>query len=140
MNDGKTNETAATLAGYLDALQSGDLERIRSYFAPTATWHIHGTLPLAGTYAGVDAIMNFLETAMGELFVPGTQAFSFGPVLAVGDTAILEWNVTGTGSATSRRYDNDYCGIFVVRDGRILEVREYFDTDHVRSVLYADER
>jgi ketosteroid isomerase-like protein len=32
-------------------------------------------------------------------------------------------------------YDNDYCGIFVVRDGRIAEVREYLDTDYAARVL-----
>jgi uncharacterized protein len=124
MSKESTSSTAVVLEEYLDALRSGDLERIRKSFAPDATWQIHGSLPLAGTYAGADASMNFLETAMGELFVPGTQEFAFGPVLAVGETALLEWNVTGTGSATNRRYDNDYCGIFVVYDGRIRAVRE----------------
>jgi ketosteroid isomerase-like protein len=69
-------QTAATLRGYLDALLSGDLDRIGTYFAPEATWTIHGTLPLAGTYRGSAAIMDFLATAMGELFVPGTQKFA----------------------------------------------------------------
>jgi ketosteroid isomerase-like protein len=57
-------------------------------------------------------------------------------VIADGETAILEWNVTGIATATSQVYDNDYCGIFTIRDGRIHAVREYFDTDHVRHVLY----
>jgi uncharacterized protein len=134
-----TAETAATLHAYLDALVSGDLDRIRACFAPEATWWIHGNLPLAGTYQGVDAIMNFLASAMGELFVPGTQSFTSGTVMADGGTAVLEWNVTGTGTATNLPYDNDYCGIFTVRDGRIHGMREYFDSDHVRHVLYAPD-
>ncbi|WP_279555416.1 hypothetical protein [Leifsonia sp. TF02-11] len=28
------------------------------------------------------------------------------------------------------------CGIFTIHDGRIHAVRENFDTDHVRTVLY----
>jgi uncharacterized protein len=135
-----TNETATTLQGYLDALVSGDLDRIRSYFAPDATWTIHGTLPVAGTYNGADEIMEFLASAMGELFVAGTQKFTFGPVVVDGETAALEWNVTGIGSATDRAYDNDYCGIFIIRDRQIHGVREYFDTDHVRDVLFGDRK
>lgn len=133
-----TNRTTAgqTLREYLDALVSGDLERIAAFFAPQATWTIHGTLPLAGTYEGAAEIMNFLATAMSQLFAPGTQKFTFGDVLADGQTAILEWNVTGTAAATGLTYDNDYCAIFTIHDGRIHAVREYFDTDHVRRVLY----
>jgi ketosteroid isomerase-like protein len=93
-------------------------------------------LPLAGTYEGRAAVIDFLATAMGQLFAPGTQKFTFGDVLADGETAILEWNVTGVGAATGLRYDNDYCGVFTIREGRIRAVREYFDTDHVRRVLY----
>lgn len=140
MTDPTTSaDTASTLRGYLDALASGDLDRIRGYFAPDATWTFHGSLPPAGTYEGAAAIMDFLAGAMGELFVAGTQKFRFGKVLADGDTAVLEWNVTGVGTATNRHYDNDYCGIFLIRQGRIHAVREYFDTDHVRQALYGGD-
>lgn len=132
-----TRDTTTTMRAYLEALLSGDVDRIRTYFAPDASWWIHGDLPLSGTYDGADAIMAFLSAAMGQLFVPGTQRFHFGDLLVDGLTAVLEWNVTGTGTATGLRYDNDYCGVFTVRDGRISRVREYFDSAHVRDVLYA---
>lgn len=132
----QTITTATVLSDYLDALSSGDLERVEAFFAPEVTWTIHGTLPLAGKYEGRAAVVKFLATAMGRLFAPGTQKFTFGQVLADGDTAILEWNVTGVGAATGLTYDNSYCGLFEIHDGRIHAVREYFDTDHVRHVLY----
>ena len=136
-----TNDTAAdVLQSYLDALVSGDLDRIRAHFAADATWTIHGSLPLAGTYEGADAIMEFLATATRDLFVPGTHALSFGRMHADGDTVVLEWHVTGVGAATNLPYDNDCCGIFVIRDQLVQSVREFFDTDHVREVLYAGER
>lgn len=137
MTDTTTIDTSTTLRGYLDALTTGDLDRIAAYFAADATWWIHGSLPLAGTYDGAESIMTFLSTAMGELFVPGTQRFRFGEIVADGETAVLEWNVTGLSAATGTPYDNDYCGIFTIRDGRIKAVREYFDSDHVRDVLYS---
>jgi ketosteroid isomerase-like protein len=133
---GGTPGTRETLRGYLDALLTGDLDRIRAYFAPTATWHIHGTLPFAGTHRGADAIMEFLSTAVSGRFVPGTQQFRFADILVDGEAAILEWNVTGTATATGLAYDNEYCGIFIIRDGRIHAVREYLDTEHVRQVLF----
>ena len=52
--------------------------------------------------------------------------------------AVLEWRVQGVAAATGLRYDNRYCGVFVVRGGEIAEVREYLDSLHAAHTLYAD--
>lgn len=123
------------LSDYLDALVAGDVVRIAGQFAADATWWIHGSLPVAGVKRGRAAIMDFLIGA-GGLFEPGTQQFSFGEITAQGDRVVLEWNVTGVAAATGRPYDNDYCGVFVIRDGRIVAVREYLDTKHAGEALF----
>jgi ketosteroid isomerase-like protein len=33
-------------------------------------------------------------------------------------------------------YDNEYCGVFIVRDGRIQTVREYLDTRYAAETLF----
>ncbi len=126
------------LEAYLDALTAGDLDAIAASFAPEATWSLHGTLPLSGTRKGREAIMDFLLSA-GSLYQPGTQRFTFGDITAEGERAVLEWRVTGIAAATGRPYDNSYCGVFVIRDGQIAEVREYLDSQHVADVLFAGE-
>ncbi len=125
----------AVLCAYLDALTAGDLDAIADSFTDDATWSLHGTLPLAGTRRGRAEIMSFLVGA-GSLYRPGTQEFTFGDITAEGDRAVLEWRVRGTAAATGLEYDNAYCGVFVVRDGRIAEVREYLDTLHAAQVLF----
>jgi uncharacterized protein len=127
----------AVLQDYLDALTAGDLESIADSFAVDATWWLHGDLPLSGTKAGRAAIMEFLVSA-GSLYQPGTQKFSFGEITADDDRAVLEWRVSGIAAATGEAYDNSYCGVFVIRDGRIAEVREYLDSLHVAQVLFAE--
>ena len=134
--EGRQNPPRAVLTDYLDALVAGDVERIAQSFAADATWSLHGTIPLSGEKRGRDAIMEFL-TGAGSLYQPGTQEFSFGEITADGDRAVLEWNVRGVAAATGRSYDNDYCGIFVIRDGRIVGVREYLDTQHAAEALFA---
>jgi len=89
-------ESRAVLQSYLDALVAGDLDRIADSFTEDATWSLHGTLPLSGVRRGRHAILEFLE-----------------------------WQVTGIASATGEQYANEYCGVFVIHDGRIAEVREY---------------
>jgi uncharacterized protein len=125
------------LERYLAALTAGDLDAIANSFAAEATWSLHGNLPMSGTKRGRAAIMEFLVSA-GSLYRPGTQSFTFGKITAEGDRAVLEWRVQGTATATGLPYDNDYCGVFVVRDGRIVEVREYLDSLYAARVLFAD--
>ena len=134
-----TTAAERVLRAYLDALTAGDLDAIADSFAEDATWTLHGTLPLAGTRRGRGAIMEFLIGA-GSLYRAGTQWFAFGDVTSQGDRAVLEWRVQGIAAATGLPYDNEYCGVFVVRAGRIAEVREYLDTQHAAEVLFPSVR
>ncbi|HEU5007437.1 MAG TPA: nuclear transport factor 2 family protein [Jatrophihabitantaceae bacterium] len=128
-------ESRAVLQSYLDALVAGDLDRIADSFTEDATWSLHGTLPLSGVRRGRHDILEFLTSA-GALYETGTQQFTFADITAENDRAVLEWQVTGIASATGKQYANEYCGVFVIRDGRIAEVREYLDSLHVAETLF----
>ena len=130
-----TTDARHVLQSYLDALVAGDLDQIAESFTEDATWSLHGSLPLAGVHRGRRAILDFLTSA-GALYAPGTQRFTIGEITAEGNRAVLEWRVTGVASATGKPYDNEYCGVFVVTDGRIAEVREYLDSLHVADTLF----
>jgi hypothetical protein len=133
--DQSGTDAEQVLRAYLAALTAGDLEAIAASFAEDARWMLHGTLPLSGTKHGRAAIMEFLLSA-GSLYQPGTQRFTFGDITADGERVVLEWRVQGVAAATGLPYDNEYCGVFVVRDGRIVEVREYLDSLHAARVLF----
>jgi uncharacterized protein len=123
---------------YLDALLEGDLDTIRESFAEDATWSMHGDLPMAGPWKGRDQIVDdFLRAVGGTLFEPGSQSFEFPTMIAAGNTVALEWRVHAR-SAAGVDYDNEYCGIFIVRDGRIAAVREYLDTRYAARVLFPE--
>jgi len=123
---------------YLDALVAGDLDAIRASFAEDATWTMHGDLPVAGPWKGRDQIVDdFLQTVAADLYEPGSQSFEFPTMIADGDTVALEWRVHAR-SALGVAYDNEYCGIFVVRAGRIAAVREYLDTRYAARTLFPE--
>lgn len=130
-------EARMVLQEYLDRLISGDLAVIGKSFAEDATWSVHGTMPLSGAKRGRAAILDFLAGA-GSLYLPGTQSFTFGDITAEGDRAVLEWRVRGIGATTGRPYDNEYCGVFVIRGGEIVAVREYLDSLHASQVLFGN--
>lgn len=129
------NDTRSVLQRYLDALVAGDQDAIENSFAEDATWWLHGSIPLAGLRRGRNEILDFLRSG-AALYRPGTQRFILGELTAEGDRAVLEWRVEGIAAATGKRYANEYCGVFVVREGRIFAVREYLDTQHAAETLY----
>jgi ketosteroid isomerase-like protein len=48
-------------------------------------------------------------------------------LLAEGDTVVLEIRLRSL-LPNGRRYDNAYCFLFTLRDGRIHRIREHLDT------------
>jgi ketosteroid isomerase-like protein len=121
---------------YIEAARDGMSAVIRDSFAPDATWEYPGDLPLSGTYRGVDAIVATFLGGAAQLMAPGTRVtIELVGAIADGDQVAAEW----TSRATSRNgtaYHNRNVGIFTVRDGKIVSVREYTDTLHVARALF----
>jgi ketosteroid isomerase-like protein len=66
----------------------------------------------------------------------GVQPDHATNVVAEGDQVVAEWTsraVTRFGEA----YENFCLGVFTVRDGKIISVREYMDTLRAKNVLFA---
>jgi uncharacterized protein len=53
-------ENAALVRTVLDEFARGDLDAVRTHFAPDAVWDLPGRGTLAGEYKGPDAIVGFL--------------------------------------------------------------------------------
>ncbi len=131
-----TPDVKRVIQRYLDALVAGDIGTIRDSFAEDATWTIYGDLPIVGPWNGRDCIVDdFLGGVVGALFEAGSHVFEFPTMIAEGNTVALEWHVHAR-SATGVPYDNNYCGIFVIDDGKITAVREYLDTRYAAKVLF----
>ena len=45
-----------------------------------------------------------------------------------GDVAVVQQRLTATAKATGSLYDNEYCWVYVFRDGQIVVMEEYADT------------
>jgi hypothetical protein len=120
---------------YVEAARDGMSAVIRDSFAEDATWEYPGDLPLSGTYRGIDAIVNEFLGGAAALMAPGAGVvLELTNVVAEGDQVVAEW----TSRATARNggaYRNRNAGIFTVRDGKIVSVREYTDTQHVAQIL-----
>jgi ketosteroid isomerase-like protein len=123
------------VADFVHALEGGDRDRIAALLTPDATWWLPGRLPVSGTYAGRDAILDdFLAHGLA-LYRPATLTFEIVRMVAEAGTVAVEWVADGI-SAGGETYRNHYHVAFDVRDGRIAAVREYVDTLYVLDVLF----
>ncbi|WP_024576031.1 MULTISPECIES: nuclear transport factor 2 family protein [unclassified Afipia] len=103
------------------------------HLADDAVWVQTGQCSWSGSFKGKDAITNGLFVHLRALLAdrPRTLAFNF---IAEGDTVVVEAkgdNVTKSGE----RYDNEYCMVWRVENGRITHIKEYCDTALVERVL-----
>ena len=104
--------------------------RDRSLFvaslADDARWVVTGRYSWSRTFTGKEAILNDLHGHVRSLLVERARTIAHR-FIADGDCVVVEArgdNVTKTGV----RYDNDYCLVFRLENGRIKEVREYCDS------------
>ncbi len=101
--------------------------------AADASWIVTGQYSWSHQFKGREAILNGLMGHFRSLIVhrPRSVAHNF---IADGDHVAVESrgdNVTKSGL----RYDNQYCMVFRIENGKIKEIKEYCDSDLVERVL-----
>jgi ketosteroid isomerase-like protein len=104
--------------------------RDRSLFiaslADDATWTVTGQYSWSRIFKGKDSILNDLHSHVRTLLVERTRTIAHR-FIADGDHVVIEArgdNLTKTG----QRYDNDYCLVFRLENGKIKAIREYCDS------------
>jgi ketosteroid isomerase-like protein len=114
------------------AFASRDPARISAVFTPDAEWLAPEgnatAVALGDTHhlVGRDRIVHFLTVEFPTVFVADVQV-DFHHVIAEGNTVVVEERMQAT-LPHGGRYDNEYCFIFEVEEGRIHRVREHMDT------------
>jgi len=101
--------------------------------ADDASWIVTGQYSWSHEFKGRDAIMNGLMGHFRSFFSerPRTVGYNF---IADGDFVVVEArgdNVTKAGL----RYDNQYCMVFRIENGKIKQIKEYCDSTLVDRVL-----
>jgi uncharacterized protein len=94
--------------------------------ADDIVWIIEGQSKVSGRYEGKDAIENRLVRALFANFATPYRNVA-EEIFAERDRVV----VLAKGEVKTVRgedYNNDYCFVFRMRDGKIVEVREYCDT------------
>ena len=101
--------------------------------ADDAKWVVTGQYSWSRTFVGQEAIMNDLHGYVRTRLRDRTRTVA-ERFIADGDLVVVEAkgdNVTPEGV----RYDNDYCLVFRLEDGKIKEIREYCDSVLTETAL-----
>ncbi|GAA3600123.1 hypothetical protein GCM10022198_25650 [Klugiella xanthotipulae] len=115
------------LQRYFAALGSSDPVDLKNAFSEDAVWSAPGRLPNSGIWRGSDAIVNEFFPIAHLRMTPNSFATKMLSMTIGEDNAVVEWEATAE-TITGNSYQNRYMANFIVRDGKIVEVREYFDT------------
>lgn len=123
----------------MEKIYAGTANRDRNLFAQSladdVTWCVTGQYSWSRTFRGKDAVLNGLMGYFQSLFPVRSRTVAHR-IIAEGDYVVVEAkgdNVTKTGL----RYDNDYCMVFRLENGKVKEIREYCDSALVEKALGA---
>ncbi len=103
------------------------------HLADDVRWGVTGQYSWSGSYEGKDAILDGLLGHLRTLLVDRARTVAFN-FIAEGDYVVVEAkgdNVTKTGV----RYDNEYCMVWRLENGRIKQIKEYCDSALVERAL-----
>lgn len=119
---------------FLDALSRADVDVIDTMYAEDISLRVPGTLPFSGTKGKAEALAGIPEVL--GLFPEGLK-FEVEALTAEGERVAIEATSDGV-TFRGDRYQQTYHFLMRVRDGKIIEWREYMDTDLARKVLVGE--
>lgn len=116
---------------FMAALSSGDAGRILDLYTEDASVWTAGSLPFSGTHPR-EAVVALCEGLLGAF--PEGLRFEVVGMTAEGNRVAIEAEGQGR-HASGQNYDQKYHFLVVIRDGKVSQMKEYFDTEHARQVL-----
>ncbi len=124
-----TETTRKLVEEYYAALRKGNRERLLELLAPDAVL-IPPPSSVAPRRESAAEIVDLLCGGSTKETFDFSKPFALEirRIVADGDVAVVQQRLTATAKATGRAYDNQYCWVYEVRDGRIAMMEEYADT------------
>jgi ketosteroid isomerase-like protein len=119
---------------FLDALSRADVATIDGMYADDFSLRVPGTLPFSGT-KGKEQALSGIPEVLG-LFPDGLR-FDIEALTAEGERVAIEATSDGV-TFRGDRYQQTYHFLMRARDGKIIEWREYMDTDLARKILVGE--
>ena len=114
-------------------LSKGNRKPFAEAMAEDFCWTIAGSSTWGRTWEGKEAVLNQLMKPLFARFA-NTYTCTAHRMIAEGDYVVVEarGNVM---TRSGRAYNNNYCYVCRLREGKLVELIEYMDTEMAAAVL-----
>jgi uncharacterized protein len=110
------------------------LDEMLASMSDDVRWTIMGKTKYSHVMNGKDEITNkLLKPIFAELESMGANHVD--NVIAEGDYVVVQQHASGRKTKTGNDYNNSYCLVYKVIDGKVKEITEYLDTELVTSAF-----
>jgi ketosteroid isomerase-like protein len=116
---------------FIDALSRADSDWVLDHYADDMRMWTAGSLPISGEHDKSE-IRAMMDGILGAF--PNGLNFSVTALTAEGDRVAIEAESRGT-HVSGKPYRNQYHFLMRIRDGLVIELKEYLDTLHANEVL-----
>ncbi len=110
------------------AFGRGDIPGLMELLAEDVDWYFNSSseaIPFAGSWQGHDGVMTFFRKVAETC-----EILAFGPneVIAMGEHVLTLGHERIRIRANGREFEADWAHLFTVRAGKIVRLREFYDT------------
>jgi len=119
---------------FFEALSAADVGALERLYAPDFELWTAGSLPFSGRKTRAESLAGAPQVL--GMFPEGLR-FEVLAMTAEGERVAIEAVSRGT-HASGKPYENHYHFLMRARGGRLVEFKEYMDTEHAREVFFAD--
>ena len=134
MSTAADNKTLVT--NFFAALNAGDVDAIVNAYADDGSVQTMGSTLISGTFRKPQIANS--AGAIYEVFPQGLQ-FQVLDMVAEGEKVAVEAVSEGE-HVSGQTYSNEYHFLFEFRNGKLLKLKEYMDTEMVTDVLCGGQR
>jgi len=110
-------------------MSQGNAKPLLAILGKDICWTVIGTTKLSGTFRGKQEIYNRLLKPLGSQLQSNIK-ITVKSLMADGDQVVVE----GSGKALTKEgktYNNTYCWVLKLAEGKVTEMTEYLDTELV---------
>ena len=109
-----------------DAWAAGDGAAFFNILAEDVQWTVIGSGPVSRAYTSRQAFLDGAAKPLNAKLAGPIQPTVVN-IIAEGDNVVLQWEGTAT-AKSGKPYNNSYCWVMRVADGKVREGTAYIDT------------
>jgi ketosteroid isomerase-like protein len=126
----------ATVKKFFAAMNAGDVDFIVDAYAHDGRLQTMGNTLISGVFSREE-----VAASAGGIFDVFPKGISFEILSMIGDGSKVAVEATSQGEHVSgQNYSNEYHFLFEFKDGKLLRLKEYMDTERVTDILCGGQR